>query len=373
MKRLFYKEYRQLPIYFLIVVVVISCKKVYYAPHEITAPETVPHYDLLLSDLSIDCLGANSILAVDSMLVIFSSDKKSMIQVYNFNGDSLAKLSPSGRASNEFIKVQYAWRNTVINGERYLYLLDSSNGQYYLYNLTGSLKKGANIKPEKKLKRERHVSDVLFRDDGSYFQYKGVSYDDPRDMIFYPPEYSLIDANNKTRKFEIYPNLVSFSSSEDFATQFYFSVVRLSDDGNKAIEVALYQDRMTFIDLESGDMFGLRCNDFIDPKELADATIEEIANLCVRGVRQVVPFNDLLFILYDHRTLYEEEVLGKQPTTSIRVFTWSGEYIAELNPSISISDITIDKRSGNLLAMDENEKFYITNLSNILNDLYTDK
>lgn len=97
--------------------------------------------------------------------------------------------------------------------------------------------------------------------------------------------------------------------------------------------MALYQDRMTFIDLESGDMFGLRCNDFIDPKELADATIEEIANLCVRGVRQVVPFNDLLFILYDHRTVYEEEVLGKQPTTSIRVFTWSGEYIAELNPS----------------------------------------
>lgn len=205
LKRLFYKEYRQLPIYFLIVVVVISCKKVYYAPHEITAPETVPHYDLLLSDLSIDCLGANSILAVDSMLVIFSSDKKSMIQVYNFNGDSLAKLSPSGRASNEFIKVQYAWRNTVINGERYLYLLDSSNGQYYLYNLTGSLKKGANIKPEKKLKRERHVSDVLFRDDGSYFQYKGVSYDDPRDMIFYPPEYSLIDANNKHENLKYIP------------------------------------------------------------------------------------------------------------------------------------------------------------------------
>ena len=51
-----------------------------------------------------------------------------MIKVYDYDGQNIAKLSPSGRAGNEFLDVQYAWRNKTINGDRFLYLLDPSDG-----------------------------------------------------------------------------------------------------------------------------------------------------------------------------------------------------------------------------------------------------
>ena len=163
----------------LLVFSFVSCKEKknsneYYTPREITAATDVPKYDLKLNRIDLECFGVHDIIAVDSMIVAITSNKESMIQVFDYSGNPIAMLSPSGRAGNEFLQVHYTDQNTVIDGDRYLYVGDFES--LYLYNLSGSIRNGANLKPQKLMEmpdyRDRASSfNILFLGDGSYFQY----------------------------------------------------------------------------------------------------------------------------------------------------------------------------------------------------------
>ena len=151
-------------------------KETYYTPREITVSADVPQTKLPLERMDLECFGVHDIVAVDSMIVLFTSNKQSMIQVFDYSGQPIAMLAPSGRAGNEFLQVRYTNQNTVIDGDRYLYV--ESDGHYYLYNLSGSVRNGANLKSTKLLDLSDDIYLVhnyctLFRPDGSYFQYKG--------------------------------------------------------------------------------------------------------------------------------------------------------------------------------------------------------
>jgi|BioPla2DNA2_1021312.scaffolds.fasta_scaffold16221_2 hypothetical protein len=357
----------------LTLLAVASCKKTYYAPHETTANLDAEVLDVKVDVIPIECFGAMGLVALDSQIVVFTNDKESMIKVYDYDGQNIAKLSPSGRAGNEFLDVQYAWRNKTINGDRFLYLLDPSDGTYYQYNLSESIRRMANVRPIKLQTRTRFVNDVLFRDDGAYFQYQGVSYDDPRDMIFFPPEFKLIDSNGKEKEYLIYPNLVDFKENKAFSTIFYQHTVRMSLDCKKVVIVSHYEDRITFIDLDTDSIFGLRCKDFVDIQQYADASIETIAKKCIMGVRQVCVVENGILLLYDKRSVYDAEVLEKPLDTTIRVYSWEGLYLAEINPSVILSDFSIDVENGYLIGLDEDEHFYIANIANILNSLFHGK
>ena len=162
----------------------ISCKeknnKEYYTPREITAATDVPKYDLKLNRIDLECIGVNDIIGVDSMIVAITNNWQSQIQVFDYSGKTIAMLSPSGRAGNEFLKVRYTNQNTVIDGDRHLYVEDDD--YIYLYNLSGSIRNGANLKPQKLLELPDYIDrangfNTLFLDNGSYFQYVGVTYD----------------------------------------------------------------------------------------------------------------------------------------------------------------------------------------------------
>ena len=69
--------------------------------------------------------------------------------------ETIAMLSPSGRAGNEFLQVRYTNQNTVIDGDRHLYVEDDD--YIYLYNLSGSIRNGANLKPQKLLELPDYI------------------------------------------------------------------------------------------------------------------------------------------------------------------------------------------------------------------------
>ena len=85
----------------------VSCKQnknnEYYTPREITAATDVPKYNLALNRMDLECFGVHDIIAVDSMIVTITSDKQAMIKVFDYSGNVIARLSPSGRAGNEFL------------------------------------------------------------------------------------------------------------------------------------------------------------------------------------------------------------------------------------------------------------------------------
>ena len=368
----------------------VSCKQKnrnneYYTPREITAATDVPKYNLALNRMDLECFGVHDIIAVDSMIVTITSDKQAMIKVFDYSGNVIARLSPSGRAGNEFLTVSYCDQNSVIDGERHLILKDQD--YIYRYNLTGSVRNGANLKPEKLLElpnyeqRANGVS-TFFRNDGSYFQYSGVSYNEitipssALDMLpdgtfrikdgfklpdfeFYPPSYVLIKPNGDTIKYDIYPSLPTFKE-DYFADVLYHSVVRMSQDGNKVVIADAFQDRMTYIDLISGDMFGVRCPDFVDYALYSDRA--DLQSMTVEGAYQMVIYKDYIYVLYDHNTAYEEDKEDKPIDATIRVFNWDGEFIADLIPNAPITNFYIDDKTGKLIAIDNDEQFYMTDL-----------
>ena len=362
----------------------VSCKdnsNVYYAPREITAATDVPKYDLKLSPINLECFGVHDIIAVDSMIVAITSDKQSLIKVFDYSGNIIARLSPSGRAGNEFLQVHYTNQNTIIDGDRYLYVGDNNN--LYLYNLSGSIRNGANLKPQKLMEipdesDRTNGFNILFRSDGSYFQFAGVTYNvitlSPSDYTvnpdgsislirmpeseYYPPKYTLVKPDSSITTFDIYPQLPEFK--EDYWAQtLYHSTVRLSNDGRKVVIADAYQDRMTFIDLETGDIFGVRCPDFVDYSQLTD--LEDVYKI-IAGVYQVVICGEYIYVLYSHNTIYEEEYEDKPMNTSIRVFNWDGEFIADLIPDAPITNFYIDDKTGKIIAIDNDEQFYMADL-----------
>ena len=354
-------------------------KEIFYTPREITASINVPQTKLPLERIDLECFGVHDIVAVDSMIVLFTSNKQSMIQVFDYSGQPIAKLSPSGRAGNEFLQVRYTDQNTVIDGDRYLYV--ESDGHYYLYNLSGSIRNGANLKPTKLLDLPdniylTHNYYTLFRPDGSYFQYMGVSHNEiiiPSSAItsnddgsisvngfeipefeYYPPQYRFVKNDGDTIKYDIFPRLPQFDRP-DYSQFLYYCQVRMSDDGTRVVAVNGYQDRMTFINLESGDVFGVRGPDFVDFTQIADN--EDIFSSTVEGVMQVVTSGDYIYVLYDHNTVEDEDV---NPT--IRVFTWDGSFVAELIPDAPITNFFIDNDTHRLFAYDWDEQFYTADL-----------
>ena len=134
-------------ILFVVSFAIISCRQSYYSPREIIANTDIPLTDILFEELNIENSNPKSLLAVDSMVVVFSYDKQAMIQVFDYSGKQIAKLSPSGRAKNEFLSVKYAHRKSIINGDRYVYVLDPMKKEYYLYNLSASIRQGYNEIP----------------------------------------------------------------------------------------------------------------------------------------------------------------------------------------------------------------------------------
>lgn len=366
-----------------------ACKKsapVYYAPREIVASAQVPQYKLHLEPMDLECMGVHDVVAVDSMIVVISSNKESMIQVFDYSGQPIAKLSPSGRAANEFLHVSYMDQNTLIDGDRYLYLRDLSD--LYLYNLSASIRKGANVKPLhlKKIPYEADLATafrILFRPDGSYFQYMGVSHNEiiipesalqmnpdgsisfnPADLPqeeYYPPKYTLFKADSSKVEFNVFPQLPDFSN-RNHARPWYHSYVRMSDDAKRVVAVDSYQDRMTFFDLESGDMFGVRCPDFADPAKYADSN--EFPTSVKEGVMQVETYGDCIYVLYVHNTVEEYE--NDAPLdASIRVFRWDGTFIANIIPDAPIAVFSIDKSTGRLIAFDWDEQFFTADLDAI--------
>lgn len=356
--------------YYLFVVsfAIISCKENYYSPREIIANTNVPLLEIELEELNIESTGAEQVLAVDSLVVVMGSDNTAMIQVYDYSGKQLARLSPSGRAKNEYLSVQYANQTRIVDGDRYIYLLDGMKNEYSMYNLSASIRLGHNANPKVLHKREPFIQSVFFREDGSYFSYKTMSYDDARDLYYYPPEFTLVKANGKKKKFDIIPDMLVFPGNEVFANQFFHYMVRMSDDGKKVVVVSSYEDRMTFINLESYDCFGVRCKDFVDITKYTEASVETISKKCIEGVGDVVVSNDLIFVLYDNRTVYEVEVLESPKKSTIRVFNWDGDYLAELKLNIPLFDMSIDFDNQILLGIDEDERIYKADLSTFLSD-----
>ena len=369
-------------------IVLVSCKddnnKDYYAPREIIASADVPSSELHLKPLNVECFGVKNIVAVDSMIVAFTNDKQAMIKVFDYSGNTIANLSPSGRAGNEFVSVYYDDQNTVIDGDRYLYVGDQ-NG-IYLYNLSGSIRNGANLKPTKVIGRPDNWLmptswfNAFFRNDGSTFQYTGLSWEeqsyraqlnadgtvsvvalDEIDYTYYTPQYVLIGPDSTITKYDIYNDVVDFKDPF-LAQSLYNSHVRISDDGNKIVSASCYQDRMTFIDLESGDVFGVRCQDYVDYSKLADISdAEELSRNVIEGAMQVAMYDKYIFVLYNHNTRYEDLYQDKTVNTTIRIFTWDGRYTAQLVPDAPITNIAID--GNRLIAIDYDEHFYIADIT----------
>ena len=359
-------------------------KENYYTPREITASADVPQTKLPLEHMNLECYGVHDIVAVDSMIVVFTSNKQSMIQVFDYSGQPIAKLSPSGRAGNEFLQVRYTDQNTVIDGDRYLYV--ESDGHYYLYNLSGSIRNGANLKPTKLLDLPDNIYltlnySTLFRPDGSYFQYMGATHNQffiPSSAItinpdgsislngyeipefeYYPPQYRFVKNDGDTVKYDIFPRLPQLKNP-DHCQSLYYTQTRMSDDGTRVVAVSLL-DRMTFINLESGDVFGVRGPDFVDYAQIADK--EDVILNTIVGVMQVVTCGDYIYVLYDHNTVQEEEENDAPVNSTIRVFTWDGSFVAELIPDAPISNFYIDNNTRRLVAFDWDEQFYTADLS----------
>ena len=352
-------------IYLLCIVFVFaSCRNTYYTPKQIDMSVDVPTYQLEFTKLPIECPGAFGVVGLESKAIVFTRDNRSFLQVFDYEGNIIAKLSPKGRAANEFQSVSINGQKFKIDNDYYFYVYDYPD--YYLYNISGSIRAGANLTPKKVAEKSDHfMSKYLFREDGSYFSLRTVSeFGDPRDgFMFSPPEFTLHQTDGKLKKYNVYPDIVDYLNVGP--DMLYDSFIHMTNDLSTVYDFASYQDRITIFDLETGKTKGVRGPDFVDFSTLYGMDMITIAKKLVNGYMDTEQIDNYLFVLYDQRTAYDD--MEDIPlNVCIRVLDLDCNLKAVIELGEPITSISYDRESKKLLANDGQENIYIADITSIM-------
>ncbi len=196
-----------------------SCRDLvdkYYAPNEIKEFEitqcndtvrgsTIPYHNLS---------GLSGIEMVDSFLIFLESDHSERIfSVYDMRNDSMiAWFGTIGRAGNELLTVHVTCNFDKANTDILMYLTDDGNLSKVV-NLSKSIE-------ENKCHTESSIAHKMRRDcavtpcdnyvkigEDKYIARQGISYEDPRDGIFYPPKFLILDKGEQS-DIILYPNII---------------------------------------------------------------------------------------------------------------------------------------------------------------------
>lgn len=336
----------------------ISCAKPdYYSPDQVKYINTKGIYDSLKAELlPVSVLAPYQISFVDSLLVIMTKNPSEFISLFNTRSDSLiANICSEGRGPNEYMTPfslkQY---KTNESGDRLLYVTNLI--MVKPLNITRSIRENEAV-CENPVSIDTRYMDSFFLPRESRFMKQHVTYDDPRDNIFYPPKY--IYKNNSTAKeYNIYPDVIKNISFPALPLSLYDGVVRVKPDLTKVIDAMGYLDIMNIIELPSGICTGVVEQDAYQFEDLVHLSMDKLFETIRYGVLDVSVTDEYIIVLYDGRNVNAAENRTEALKPSLKIYNWEGDFLQGYHLSEPLRGIAYDENRQYVYGFDMEEHFY---------------
>ena len=327
----------------------------YYSPDVVAIKETTETIDSLSFNKQIT-MGAmiQDIQCIDNILIITQENRDTIFVVIDTKSDSIiARFGRIGHARNEFTKIPDV-----------VYCIRAEDGSPKLCVSEDACTKVIDL--QKSIDAQKCVISEIIKEKSKNmfyqtyhigkkkeFIYKEVSYDDPRDGIFYPPEFSFKYSDIK--KWNIFPQIIR-PSFANFAPDNYYNCIAVSPNGAHAVSVNLFVDIVTIFDFEKLQAIGV-----VNPNSYTLEYIEkQITESNVRDIIRLYNFSacatdKCYIIIEDGRTLKEKENKDIEENenlgTMICGYNWDGKLQFACRADKCISEIAYCEMNHKLYAV----------------------
>ena len=340
-------------------IIIISCKKtIYYAPDEIKYVNTQNIHDSLEAKiLPISVFVPQQIAFIDSFLIILTKNPSEFISIVNTQNDSLiANFCVEGRGPNEYL-VPYTLKQFDSNkaGDRLLYITDNYN-VVKAFNITQSIYKNEAV-CEPAIPINTSTADPFFLAQGATFLKQHVTYNDPRDYIFFPPSY-IIKNNSNTKKYHIFPDILKNPTVRALPLFLYDAVTRIKPDLTKIVDAMSYLDNLNIIETSSGKCLGITEQNSCPFEDLVYSNEGELLKRLKYGVLDICVTNEHIIMLYDGRFADAVEKQTEELKPILKIFNWEGDFLCAYQLSEPLRGIAYDENHKTLYGFDMKENFY---------------
>ena len=314
------------------------------------------HYDTIhLYDITKLNAEVLDLLCIDNYLIVAQDNNDSLFIVIDTKTDSIiASFGKIGHARNEFHttpEIVYCIRKE--DGSPLLCVLEEVDTK--IIDLQKSIEANMCIISEIiKEKKNSFFYHTYHLPGNKRFIFKTASYKDPRDEIYFPPEFSLMDKKEKI--WNIYPEIIKpqFKSS---VIGDYYSTISVTPDGRHLANVNYHIGIITIFDLEKKLSTGIiypdsYSYDYLE-SEVTDNNVDEkirIYNLAACATNQG------FVVLECGKTLKEksEDDNNCRENVGLKLlgYDWEGNCLFAFNVDKNISYIAYNENDKKIYATD---------------------
>ena len=296
-----------------------------------------------------------NLLCIDKYLIISQDNSDTLFWVVDTSEDSIiARFGRIGHASNEFSstpEIVYCARD--VDGSPLLCVLEEVCTK--IIDLRKSIESNkcimSDVIEEKKNSFFYHTYHLAGR---KCFKNKIVSYNDPRDEIYFPPEFCYIDEDIK--KWNIYPEIIKpqFKSS---VIGDYYNTISVSPNGMYVASMNYHIDIITIFDLKEKRAIGIVNPNSYTYDFLENEINESNVNEKIRLFNTSVCATDKHYVvLEDGRTLRERGIDNERGNENVGLkvcgYDWKGNCQFAYNVDKNISYIAYDEITNKIYATD---------------------
>lgn len=291
--------------------------------------------------LSSSFIEPQQMLSVDSILIVLTGYNKHIVNILDCATDSIiCSFGEIGHAQNEFTNYPQNMylKNDTRTGDRLLYISDNNTITHIL-----NIEKSIN-------ERICHIDSVIKHvisdngektiyclNDSNMLCYYGITYEDPRDKIFYPP-YWVEMRQNESLECHPYPHVIS-TPSYGVMRAAYETKSRISPNTGYLVSMMRFVDFICLYNIETKKTIGITTTDTYD-FSLFDK--EEDVNKVVNQIQifniDVAATDDYIYLLktkssFKELVQREEEGIYDFPSY-LHIYNWDGELrnIYQLDP-----------------------------------------
>lgn len=338
------------------IMMLASCADSHVQTKRLTSKLIVQEYDLngdgvLQGEpLPLQVMGATDIVAVDSMLIVTTSNRDAMFSVINLgNLSDRVDFGKVGRARNEFPDTPSLFCKHYLEengGDLILYV--SVSGGTRSVNLTRSLAKGIMVPGPEEDEEIPRWKTIVHLDGETNFSYSNKIMESPD--IGNVPYFSIIRAGEESQ-IPVYGQPVE-AASQIYYLYAYYGFLCRKPDGTKMAFAMTIKDYLHIMDMRESTAISIHRQGGADIDDKVDSSFK-VQN------QDADVSDDYIILLSPHYT--------GDGLSSIRIFDWNGRLVGCHTLDRQLEHITLDSENQVLYGLDNvNEIFYKFDLSGIL-------
>ncbi len=301
--------------------------------------------------LPVQVMGATDIVAVDSMLIVTTSNPDALFSVINLgNLSDRVDFGKVGRARNEFLDIPSLFCK---------HYLEENDGDLIMYvsvfdetrsvNLTRSFAKGSMVPAPGEDAEIPRWKTIVHLDGETDFSYTNKIRESP-ELLGNVPYFSIERAGEEIL-IPVYGQPVEADVQIYFLYAYYGLLCR-KPDGTKMAYAMSIKDYLHIMDMKKGTAVSIHRQDGADIDDKVDSSFK-VQN------QDADVSDDYIILLSPHNT--------GDGLNSIRIFDWNGRLIGCHTLDRLVERITFDSDNRVLYGLDNaNEVFYKFDLSGVL-------